>query len=269
MLDSFFTDMYVPTSVIVMAVISAVVNTIGWIILLIVFNKKMETKFTVSLIGMLAFFVSQTVIRMPLLSVLQMTMPKFMAFTSSPLGMVLIGGLTAGLFEETARLICVSIMKPENRHFKNSVSFGLGHGVFEAVTLVGFSMISNLIVMIMINSGAFSEILKTMSPIDRMTITPTLMALCGAKPYTFILGILERASSITFHVFASYLIFKGKREGKTIQYYITAVLLHTLSNSIIAIGNIFVIEGIFVVSAIIGIIYLVRKYKSEKISDSQ
>lgn len=268
MFDSFFTDLSVPTSVIVMTVISAVVNTIGWIILLIVFNKKMETKFTVSLIGMLAFFVSQAVIRIPLLSVLQMTMPKFMAFTSSPLGIIFIGGLTAGLFEETARLICVSVMKPENRHFKNSVSFGLGHGVFEAVTLVGFTMISNLIVMIMINSGAFSEILKTMSPTDRMTIVPALTALCGAKPYTFVLGILERASSITFHVFASYLIFKGKREGKTIQYYITALLLHTLFNSVLVIGNIFVIEGIFAVMAIIAIIYLVKKYTSEKVSDS-
>ena len=43
MLDSFFADLSVPTSIIVMAAISAVVNTIGWIILLIIANKKMKT----------------------------------------------------------------------------------------------------------------------------------------------------------------------------------------------------------------------------------
>ena len=40
---------------------------------------------------------------------------------------IVVGGLSAGLFEETARLVGAKLLK-QHRTYKDMISFGLGHG---------------------------------------------------------------------------------------------------------------------------------------------
>ena len=49
---------------------------------------------------------------------------------------VVVGGLSAGLFEETARLGGAAILK-NYRTWKDMVSFGLGHGLCEVMLIAG------------------------------------------------------------------------------------------------------------------------------------
>jgi uncharacterized membrane protein YhfC len=59
--------------------------------------------------------------------------------------MALYGGLMAGLFEETGRFLAFkTILRSKRNNDANALMYGAGHGGFEAMMILGITMISNL-----------------------------------------------------------------------------------------------------------------------------
>lgn len=176
--------------------------------------------------GALAFFISQMVLRIPILNVLS-GQQWFQTFAASQLiAYLLILSFTAGLFEESARLIGVRFFCKKHRGYSDAISFGLGHGFCEAILLVGFTHLNSLIYAVMINNGTFSALSET-TPQAAKQITAALTA---AQAPTIYLAILERVFAMLFHMFATMLIFQGVNRRRSFLYYILAILAHTIFN---------------------------------------
>ncbi len=163
-------------------------------------------------IGMLAFVISQLVIRIP---VLQLVLPQFAWFTvlqMRPWDYGIFLGLSAGIFEETARWVGVRFFLKGKRELEHGLSFGLGHGGIEAMILVGLNFIAGLW-MVIAGQGA-------LFPADAKEV--------------FMAGT-ERLYAIAFHVGASLLVMYGVRRGKAFRYLLGAVVLHTVMDAAIVI----------------------------------
>jgi uncharacterized membrane protein YhfC len=162
--------------------------------------------------GMLAFAVSQLLIRVPLL---QLVLPEFSWYTVLPLypwryGLFL--GLTAGLAEESARWIAVKCFLKGKDSFGHGLAFGLGHGGIEAMLLVGPNMIAGLGVVLGEGAAMFPA-----SAADVMT--------AGT----------ERLIAMLFHTGASLIVLYGVRKGRVLWYWAAAVALHTAADAAVVI----------------------------------
>ena len=225
----------ISNSVIFTTIIVCLFTTIFPIVAIIIFIIKKKLSPIPFLVGMGAFFVSQIVLRLPIMSVLAQV-SWYKNFVGTTIGIIIVGGLTAGLFEETARYISARFILKNKRTYKDTISFGLGHGICEVIILVGLSMISNFVLMLMINSGSISSIT---SSLPAETAEQIVNSLVGVTVSSLLLSLVERVSAVAFHVFATVLIFKGVREKKII-YYFLAILAHTALNSVIVIKNIYI-----------------------------
>lgn len=86
--------------------------------------------------------------------------------------------------------------------------------------------INNIIYSVMINNGTFQTLTAKLSAQQGQQI---LSAMLAVKPEAVYLGVLERVFAVTFHIFASILIFKGVNEHK-VHYYFFAIAAHTAFN---------------------------------------
>lgn len=177
------------------------------------------------LLGAASFFVSQIMLRVPLLGLLQ-TQGWFVAFSISHtlLYLLLVGGMSAGLFEESGRL-CGALLLRRRYTYKDVLSFGLGHGLCELVLLIGMGQLNNFMVVMLINSGNTAA-LEAQLGANWPAFLAQFAAASAAEVY---LGLVERVSALLFHMFNTVLVFKGVQARKP-WYYLLAVLLHGAFN---------------------------------------
>ena len=71
--------------------------------------------------------------------------------------------LAAAVFEETGRLVAMKFWMKKWLDFPNALMYGIGHGGVEAILLGELSGISNLVSMLMINSGAMQNTLTALA----------------------------------------------------------------------------------------------------------
>ncbi len=180
------------------------------------------------LAGFLSFFVSQPLTRMILLNLLSLS-PAFQQFVADHffLYAILIGGLTAGLFEETARLVGATLLK-KHRGWKDACSFGWGHGFCEVILITGMAQVNNLILALMLNSGISSEMLGL--PAETLAVVAEQLA--GTSPWMFGVSVLERVFAVIYHLSATILIFWGVNQRKRLLSWGIAVGCHTLFNAL-------------------------------------
>ena len=135
-------------------------------------------------------------------------------------GFALYAGLMAGLFEETGRFVAFhTVMKPFYKNDHNAWMYGAGHGGFEAMVILGITMLNNLIFTFLINSGNADRILG--------------MALNEEQgaPYVFLLGLVERVAAILLHLSFSVLVWMAVRKKKP-RWFVLAIALHTLVDAV-------------------------------------
>lgn len=163
------------------------------------------------LLGALAFTVSQLLLRIPLL---QFVLPQYAWFTVLQLNPWMWGiflGLTAGLFEETARWAAIGFFLKGKQEWEHGAAFGLGHGGIEAMVLVGIPLLFAALQMFA-GKGAL---------------------LFGGAGSLFI-GGLERLFAIAFHTGASLIVMCGIRKRKVL-FLLAAILLHTLLDAAVVV----------------------------------
>lgn len=253
-------------SVMIACLICVIITTLVPLIVSIIMLVRKKWNVKPFFIGVLAFFISQIVLRIPLLNILSNVSKEFTTFYSSILGTILIGGLSAGLFEETARLIGAKIVsKKDSLTFKDSLSFGFGHALCEVVLLVGLTQFSNLIVYFMINAGNFHDIMIS-SGIKESQYAQYLQQYTSVQAVDYVYSLIERCSSVMFHVMNTILVFYGVK-SKKYWFYLLAILLHTIFNSIaVLIGSYcgyLVTEIVLLIFSTIGLTLTIKKLKKD------
>lgn len=253
-------------SVMIACLICVIITTLVPLIVSVIMLVRKKWNVKPFFIGVLAFFISQIVLRIPLLNILSNVSKEFTTFYSSILGTILIGGLSAGLFEETARLIGAKIVsKKDTLTFKDSLSFGFGHALCEVVLLVGLTQFSNLIVYFMINADNFHDIMIS-SGIKESQYAQYLQQYTSVQAVDYVYSLIERCSSIMFHVMNTILVFYGVK-SKKYWFYLLAILLHTIFNSIaVLIGSYcgyLVTEIVLLIFSTIGLTLTIKKLKKD------
>lgn len=176
-------------------------------------------------VGALVFLVFQLLTRIPLLNALS-TQPWFRQMAENPLLIGLFLSLTAGLFEEIGRWLAFRFVLKDRRQIKNGVAYGVGHGGFESVVLVGLTYINNLVYANLINSGQFETLIAPQLGPAAETLRQQLVE---SPPLLFASAGVERIFAITLQIALSLVVLLGVRRGKFL-YVIYAILLHALVN---------------------------------------
>jgi uncharacterized membrane protein YhfC len=189
----------------------------------IYFYKKERISAIAVLVGALTFVISQIVLRIPLLQLLQ-GQSWYAAMAKNIWISALFLGLTAGLFEEVGRFLGFKFLLKKKLEWKNGIAFGIGHGGIEAIIITGLTYINNIVFSLMINSGAFDKISGTFAPGLSDYI---VNALANTSPAMFLVGGFERVFAIIAHIAFSIIVLYGVKNRKGV-YIIYAILAHAL-----------------------------------------
>ena len=190
-------------------------------------------------LGLLSFFISQILLRIPLLQLCAGQGWYQALAQSSGLGLA----FTAGLFEESARLGGAALLgprkpafpggppRPGHRTWKGALSFGLGHAFCELILLAGMTHVNNLLFCVLLGMG--EETLSGLLPAGQLdTLTAQFAAV---TPLGIAAGLLERFSAVLFHLFATSLVFLAVARRKWLLFP-AAILCHTLFNCVALLG---------------------------------
>lgn len=145
----------------------------------------------------------------------------------------LYGGLAAGVFEETGRFLAFkTVLKKRLGNDRNALMYGAGHGGVEAVLLLGFAYISNIVMSVLINAGQTDVLTATAPGETAEQLKAVLDSLVTTAPWTYLLGMVERAVAVTTHICLSVLVwFAVKKPGKGWLFPL-AILLHAAFDGI-------------------------------------
>ena len=140
----------------------------------------------------------------------------------------LYGGLAAGIFEECGRWISMKyLMKKEPSKPLPGLAYGVGHGGAEMILIFGVTMIGNLVLSLLINSGQ-AETLFAQAPAEAgEQIRAQLTSLQTTSAGTWLLGLWERLSALVLQLALSLLVWTAvRRGGKCFWLFPAAILLH-------------------------------------------
>lgn len=184
------------------------------------------------ILGVLAFTISQMLIRLPLLNWIAENSSTYHLWTvTMPFVVVMLLAFSAGVFEEIARWLAMRYGMKQ-RDLSAGLAFGIGHGGIEAFLIVGIPVLFTSPIM--------------MSDIDY-----------------FISGF-ERMCAMTVHICFSLLVLVGVKKRKFV-YVVISIVLHGIVNfavsSVSMVSTMIMAEITMLIAAIILVIvtiYVVR-----------
>lgn len=156
--------------------------------------------------------------------------PHGAAIQGNTLWFALYGGLAAGVFEETGRFLSMKfLMRKEPTAPLPGIAYGVGHGGVEMLIIFALTMISNLALSVMINSGQ-AETLFSQAPAEAASqLQLQLDALQTTKAGAWLIGLWERFSALLLHLGLSVLVWAAVRKGgRWLWLFPVAILLHAL-----------------------------------------
>lgn len=221
----------IPASTILFCILTLFVSLILPVLVLILFAAKCRKQGIVSawLLGSAGFFVTQILIRLPILTALQ-NQSWFLSFAQNHLFGYAFGlAFTAGLFELAGRFAVAKIMQ-KNLTYKRALAAGFGHGGIEAMVLIGMTYVNNLIYIFMINSGAFDSMIAQTAAmgLDVSQLELIRTQLQTTSPLLFALAGFERILAMTAHTAMSLVVCYGVAHKKALHCLLICLGIHTL-----------------------------------------
>ncbi|MEN8076681.1 YhfC family glutamic-type intramembrane protease [Clostridioides difficile] len=209
------------------------------------------------LIGALIFFLSQIVLRLPILNFLSTNVDSYIMLSSFyPIVYSIILGLSAGVFEEVGRFLGFKLCLKKNRTYKDGLAFGIGHGGIEAILITGISSISNLIAVISLHNGSFNSVNYGMTAEKAMSVYSSLTG------FQVLIGGFERLFAMCIHIGITMMVLYGinKRQKR---YLLFAIIIHGIVDSMLGILQYFGvgligIEVWVMICAIVSVIYTIK-----------
>lgn len=182
------------------------------------FCRRYQVRPRLVWLGALTFTVFQLILRIPLLQLLVRAYPGITAWP------VLLNAFflasTAAFFEEGGRWLIFSKLYRGRAAWSEAAAFGIGHGGFEAISLVGITYISNLLIMLLVNAG-LGEVLGPLQS--------GALLLMQYPSHVFLLAGIERVLAMLCHIGFSVLVVLGIAR-KQFRYILYAFAAHTLLN---------------------------------------
>ena len=229
----------IPAANILACIVTLFVSLILPIAILIVFAVKNKGKgiWSAWLLGAAGFFVTQMLIRTPILVWLS-TFEGFVQFAQSHLfPYSLLMAFTAGLFELAGRFAAAKFMR-RNLTCKRALAAGLGHGSIEAILIVGITYIANLVLIVQIQTGSFDALIAQTAAaggdVSQLEVTKATLA---QTSWVLFLGAgLERLLTLFCQVTMSMLVCWGVHSGHTVKGLLACLGFHTLLDSIAGIS---------------------------------
>ena len=181
------------------------------------------------LLGAAGFFVTQILIRLPILTVLQ-AQSRFIAFSQyNPFLYAFLLAFTAGLFELVGRFVVAKLLSG-NLTANRALAAGMGHGGIEAMILIGMTYVNNLLYIAMINTGAFDGIIAQTAAmgVDTAQLELIRAQLVSASPALFALAGVERILAMIAHVAMSMIVCYGVAHKKVLPCLLVCLGIHTM-----------------------------------------
>ena len=189
------------------------------------------------LLGALGFIVPQILIRIPILTALSRT-DGFVNFAQThPLVYGLFLAVTAGLFEVVGRYAVARCLK-KNLTYRRALAAGMGHGGIEAILITGLAYVSNLVFLVMLQTGGFEAAIAqtTAAGGDATALLTAKDTLMNTSWILFFLAGFERLLAMTCHAAMSMLVCYGVHSGKAAPT-IFAFVMHACMDSVASISQ--------------------------------
>lgn len=242
----------IPSSTFIACFITLFLSLVLPILVLIVMGIKNKGKgiWSAWFLGAAGFFISQIVVRLPLLNILS-GMASFQSFAREHYFLyALLLAFTAGLFELAGRFAAAKFLG-KNRTFRRSLAAGLGHGGIESIVLVGLTYINNLVYLFLIQSGAFDAMIaqtEAMS-VDSAQLIAVRDTLLQVSAPLFLAAGVERVLTMVSHAAMSVIVCYGVAVKRPLPWMLLCLGMHTLLDTTVA------ATGFFSQNIAYGIIY--------------
>jgi uncharacterized membrane protein YhfC len=170
-------------------------------------------------------------------------------------------GLSAGVFEEVARYLVYRfrLKAGRDRSWTSALMFGAGHGGIESI-IIGVWVLYGFVQLYAYKDAN----LEALIPIDQVEIARTQVELFWSLPwYGAILGAVERAATLCFHVGAAVLVLQVFRR-KNMIWLFAAIGWHALFDAMAVYASqtwsVYVTEALIVAAGVasIAVIFLLR-----------
>lgn len=230
----------------------------------ILWTIRKKEKITTILVGAATFLLFALILEKPIQNVLvfptQMgladhTISRFI--NARPILWAIIVGLFPGVFEETGRLIAFKTVLKKRKNREASISYGIGHGGFEIILILGLTYITYISYAVMINAGTFQTIVDQVlaqAPDQADQVYAIADQLAAYSFGDFAINIVERFFALLFHIGASILVFYACREKKHFWLYPLAIVIHTMMDGILALTMVDVISlSPWILEGIVGV----------------
>lgn len=191
-------------------------------------HRRFGVRWKFFLYGMLVFFVTQMILRIPLVQILQGYLGEALQTNQFLLyGWFFALAITAGLFEEIGRYLGYRFLIKNDKTWNVGLMYGAGHGGLESMLLVG-----GLAVLGLVNVIALSNLDLTTAPIPPEQL-PAIQAarqqIAALDWWMPLLGAYERFLTVFLHIALSILVLQTFLRRSLI-WLVLAIGLHTLVN---------------------------------------
>lgn len=242
----------IPSSTFIACFITLFLSLVLPILVLIVMGIKNKGKgiWSAWFLGTAGFFISQIVVRLPLLNILS-GMASFQSFAREHYFLyALLLAFTAGLFELAGRFAAAKFLG-KNRTFRRSLAAGLGHGGIESIILVGLTYINNLVYLFLIQSGAFDAMIAQTEAmgVDSAQLVAIRDTLLQVSAPLFLAAGVERVLTMVSHAAMSVIVCYGVAVKHPLPWMLLCLGMHTLLDTTVA------ATGFFSQNIAYGIIY--------------
>ena len=200
--------------------------------LLIRWRRTRKAKLLPFLIGALIWFVFAGVLEQLFHSAVLYGESAFSwAIQSNPYFYMLYGGLAAGVFEETGRYVAFRWLLSKKRYPERdtAVTYGIGHGGFEAMLLLGVPYAGDAWFALLYLSGNFQAALALTGG-DTLALASRLGELAQLTPAICAVAMLERAAAMIRHIALSIFVFLAARNKSQWTWFPFAILLHAIAD---------------------------------------
>ena len=195
--------------------------------------KKYNVNPVTILVGAGVFILFALVLE-SLLHVVVLKGPAGPSIVGNTLYYALYGGLAAGVFEETGRFVAMKwLLRKRSDKALNAIGYGIGHGGIEMLMIFGVTMVSNLVIAIMINTGHSDVLLATVPPESQAMALGQFEGIKAITAGSLLISFWERISALVLQVGLSLLVWKAVRGGgRWVLLFPLAILIHALVDGI-------------------------------------
>jgi len=172
-------------------------------------------------------------------------------------------GLSAGVFEETARYLVYRGWLRENRLWRDGLMLGAGHGGMEAI-LLGLLSFYSFLQLMALRGTDLAQVLKA----NQVEIARTILQSYWSLPYyQHLIPALERAAAICIHLGLSVLVLQAFARRNRL-WFALAILWHALVDAVAVFGistwGVYVTEALVVIFGLlsVGMVLTLRKLEA-------